>query len=168
MTAVDSMVSPPRKAHHMPTILAIDAAWTTTEPSGVAVVRSEESGWRCVAAAPSYDEFLALVRGRRIDWYRLLSAAALQMWSGFSQPRSNSLDVPSISSRSTCLSQQSQSRAGDQQTTPFPESSERVGVQRTRLVRGDRGHLAQLFRRRSPQPGIHLPPWRLVSPSDLA
>ncbi len=52
----------------MPTILAIDAAWTTTEPSGVAVVRSEESGWRYVAAAPSYDEFLALARGWSIDW----------------------------------------------------------------------------------------------------
>jgi predicted RNase H-like nuclease len=51
-------------------ILALDAAWTATEPSGVALVQGDSSGWRCVAVAPSYDEFVSVAKGRQIDWSR--------------------------------------------------------------------------------------------------
>ena len=71
----------------MTTILGIDAAWTATGASGVALVASARHGWRCIAIAPSYDEFYSLSRGRPVTWIdgpdngsppnvsRLLSAA---------------------------------------------------------------------------------------------
>jgi len=52
----------------MKVILGIDAAWTATQPSGVALVRSDGTTWRCVAAAPSYDAFIGLSSGKSIDW----------------------------------------------------------------------------------------------------
>jgi predicted RNase H-like nuclease len=52
----------------MTTILGIDAAWTATEPSGVALVTSDRHGWRCIAAAPSYCDFLSLACGILVPW----------------------------------------------------------------------------------------------------
>lgn len=52
----------------MTVVLGIDAAWTTTEPSGVALVASDGAEWRCVAVAPSYDAFLRLASGASVDW----------------------------------------------------------------------------------------------------
>jgi predicted RNase H-like nuclease len=52
----------------MTIILALDAAWTATEPTGVALVASYEAGWRCVAVAPSYDSFLGLADGVPVLW----------------------------------------------------------------------------------------------------
>lgn len=52
----------------MTIILALDAAWTATEPTGVALVASEGSGWRSVAVAPSYDSFLNLADGIPVPW----------------------------------------------------------------------------------------------------
>jgi len=53
----------------MTAILAIDAAWTEREPSGVAlVVRDVGTGWRCAGLAPSYSSFLALADGVAVDW----------------------------------------------------------------------------------------------------
>lgn len=52
----------------MATILALDAAWTATEPSGIALVEGGPVGWRCVALAPSYDEFFAQAEGKATDW----------------------------------------------------------------------------------------------------
>lgn len=52
----------------MPVVLGIDAAWTTKEPSGVALVRGEGAEWRCLAVAPSYGAFLGLARGEAVDW----------------------------------------------------------------------------------------------------
>ena len=43
----------------MTAILGIDAAWTATEPSGVALVVKDDSCWRLRAITPSYDHFLA-------------------------------------------------------------------------------------------------------------
>ncbi|WP_293971729.1 DUF429 domain-containing protein [Sphingopyxis sp.] len=40
-------------------VLGIDAAWTLTQPSGVALAVEMNAGWRMVAAEPSYDHFLA-------------------------------------------------------------------------------------------------------------
>ena len=45
----------------MPAILAIDAAWTPTKPSGVAVVSNNGNGWQCRAVAPSYEHFFRQV-----------------------------------------------------------------------------------------------------------
>ena len=49
-------------------VLGIDAAWTETEPSGVALVVESEQGWNCRAVAPSYEQFIALGKGGMIDW----------------------------------------------------------------------------------------------------
>ena len=68
-------------------VLGVDAAWTLTEPSGVALVVAQTPGsWRLVASAPSYQHFLARVdqslarqarpSGSKPDPEALLQAAA--------------------------------------------------------------------------------------------
>lgn len=52
----------------MPSVLGIDAAWTANQSSGVALVRSTGAEWRCEAVAPSYESFIALSMGQRVDW----------------------------------------------------------------------------------------------------
>lgn len=52
----------------MTAILGIDAAWTTAEPSGVALIAEQGNGWLCVGLAPSYDAFIALANGAPVDW----------------------------------------------------------------------------------------------------
>jgi predicted RNase H-like nuclease len=47
----------------MRAVLGIDAAWTLTEPSGVALVSESDSGWRLTAVAGSYKQFQALADG---------------------------------------------------------------------------------------------------------
>ena len=54
----------------MRAVLGIDAAWTSTEPSGVALCVEHPGGWRCAAVAPSYADFIALGQGRPVDWHR--------------------------------------------------------------------------------------------------
>lgn len=41
----------------MAVIVGIDAAWTTTRPSGVSVVQGKGGNWRLLAVARSYDSF---------------------------------------------------------------------------------------------------------------
>lgn len=52
----------------MTVVLGIDAAWTPTEPSGVAVARHTAAGWRACGLAPSYAAFLRLADGHAVDW----------------------------------------------------------------------------------------------------
>ena len=52
----------------MTLLLGIDAAWTATEPSGVALVSNASGQWRCLAVAPSYNSFVALAAGNAVDW----------------------------------------------------------------------------------------------------
>ena len=52
----------------MRAVLGMDAAWTAGHPSGVALLDEDPSGWRCVALAPSYHQFVAMARGREVDW----------------------------------------------------------------------------------------------------
>lgn len=52
----------------MATIIGIDAAWTAKEPSGVALVTSTPDGWRSIATAPSYDTFIKLSAGEKVNW----------------------------------------------------------------------------------------------------
>lgn len=47
----------------MRAVLGIDAAWTATEPSGVALAVETASGWRLVSVEASYDHFLAHGQG---------------------------------------------------------------------------------------------------------
>jgi predicted RNase H-like nuclease len=49
-------------------VLGIDAAWTVTEPSGVSLLSETVSGWRSVALAPSYQQFIDLARDIPVDW----------------------------------------------------------------------------------------------------
>jgi predicted RNase H-like nuclease len=44
-------------------VLGIDAAWTLSQPSGVAVMSETSNGWRLVAAEASYQRFHALADG---------------------------------------------------------------------------------------------------------
>ena len=46
----------------MRAVLGIDAAWTVTQPSGVALAEETLSGWRLVAVEASYQRFLARSR----------------------------------------------------------------------------------------------------------
>jgi predicted RNase H-like nuclease/uncharacterized protein YuzE len=46
-----------RKSPVMRTVLGIDAAWTSQQPSGVALVAEDANGWRLVAVASSYQDF---------------------------------------------------------------------------------------------------------------
>jgi len=50
----------------MEVILAIDAAWTTRQPRGAAVLVSSGKSWRCAGVAPSYASFFALGDGVHI------------------------------------------------------------------------------------------------------
>lgn len=53
----------------MVSILAIDAAWTNDQPSGVALVTKNDEGiWTCRSVAPSYDSFIKLAHGRSVNW----------------------------------------------------------------------------------------------------
>ena len=71
----------------MRVVLGIDAAWSSTQPSGVAVAAEYSSGWRLIAAESSYQRFQAradtdLVRearplGAPPDARALLAAASL-------------------------------------------------------------------------------------------
>lgn len=47
----------------MRSVLGIDAAWTLTKPSGVALVAEDAGGWRLVAAESSYQRFLVRADG---------------------------------------------------------------------------------------------------------
>lgn len=51
----------------MAVVLGIDAAWTLTEPSGIAVLDTKADA-KCLAVAPSYSAFLALANGVSVDW----------------------------------------------------------------------------------------------------
>ena len=50
-----------RQKEQMRAVLGIDAAWTLTQPSGVAVAAELHDGWHLIAAAASYQRFQALV-----------------------------------------------------------------------------------------------------------
>ena len=53
----------------MQAVLGIDAAWTTHNPSGVALIRTDSNGrWKFVAVAPSYDAFIKLADGNNVQW----------------------------------------------------------------------------------------------------
>jgi predicted RNase H-like nuclease len=49
---------------HMRAVLGIDAAWTLTQPSGVALAAELSSSWRLIAAASSYQRFQTLADPR--------------------------------------------------------------------------------------------------------
>lgn len=50
------------------TILGIDAAWTVSQPSGIALVQQRGSGWHCITLAPSYHSFIAEAAEHATDW----------------------------------------------------------------------------------------------------
>jgi predicted RNase H-like nuclease len=52
----------------MTTVLALDAAWTAAQPSGVALVQTGSTGWHCIGLAPSYAEFFAQAEGKATVW----------------------------------------------------------------------------------------------------
>ncbi len=59
----------------MAAVLGIDAAWTPSEPSGVALIQGTGHSWRCVAVAPSYSSFVGLANGQTVDWSRRASGS---------------------------------------------------------------------------------------------
>jgi predicted RNase H-like nuclease len=58
----------------MTSILALDPAWTATEPSGVALLQQAKDRWKCVGLAPSYSQFVELANGTPVDWSKAPSA----------------------------------------------------------------------------------------------
>lgn len=53
----------------MPSVLGVDAAWSDSEPSGVALIRTRSDGcWECVELAPSYDSFIGIADGNDFQW----------------------------------------------------------------------------------------------------
>src|SRR5947209_5270043 len=70
----------------MRAVLGIDAAWTLTQPSGVAVAADSSNGWRLAGVAPSYLHFYCLAdparqaelrpTGSQVDAVRLISCAS--------------------------------------------------------------------------------------------
>jgi len=58
----------------MTSILALDPAWTATEPSGVALLQRSKDRWKCVGLAPSYGQFVELAKGTPVDWTKVPSA----------------------------------------------------------------------------------------------
>lgn len=54
----------------MRTVLGIDAAWTATEPSGVALAKEIDTGWELVAAEDSYQHFVARAAGADVSGTR--------------------------------------------------------------------------------------------------
>lgn len=52
----------------MTTVLGIDAAWSATNPSGVALVSRQGGRWTCRALAPSYRSFLNPATDPRAVW----------------------------------------------------------------------------------------------------
>lgn len=52
----------------MDSILAIDAAWTEKEPSGVALLQKNRTTWRCVGLSPSYTQFYGLAHDKPVLW----------------------------------------------------------------------------------------------------
>lgn len=54
----------------MTAILAIDAAWTPKEPSGVTLLDQQNNRvWQCLALAPSYAAFINLSNGEPVNWH---------------------------------------------------------------------------------------------------
>ena len=49
-------------------VLGIDAAWTPTRPSGVALAVNQGSRWGVSCVAPSYESFIACCGGQSVDW----------------------------------------------------------------------------------------------------
>lgn len=49
-------------------VLGIDAAWTRSQPTGVALVRKTEDRWETLVSAPSYSAFIACKSCDGVDW----------------------------------------------------------------------------------------------------
>lgn len=64
----------------MDAVLGIDAAWTENRPSGVAVVKETAGTWTCVGVAPSYEAFLALPQGVKVDWEGHVPGVKARPW----------------------------------------------------------------------------------------
>jgi predicted RNase H-like nuclease len=54
----------------MRAVLGIDAAWTATQPSGIAVAVESADGWRLIGVADSYQRFHDWADGRILDGQR--------------------------------------------------------------------------------------------------
>ena len=48
-------------------VLGIDAAWTSHQPSGIALVQNTATGWSCLAVAPSDEAFIDQASGQTWD-----------------------------------------------------------------------------------------------------
>lgn len=60
----------------MTSILALDPAWTASQPSGVALLTEASGHWRCAGLAPSYGQFVALGDRTLVDWSQRPSGGA--------------------------------------------------------------------------------------------
>lgn len=49
-------------------ILGIDAAWTSGQPSGIALIQGSLQKWETLAIAPSYGSFIEMAAGEEVNW----------------------------------------------------------------------------------------------------
>lgn len=83
-------------------VLGIDAAWTASEPSGVALLCEADAGrWQCLAVTPSYSSFIAgqpawstKHRGSTPDPAALLRAGRRELPAGGAFSLSVAVDMP--------------------------------------------------------------------------
>jgi predicted RNase H-like nuclease len=126
----------------MHVVLGIDAAWTVTQPSGVAVAMQDDAGWVLIAAASSYGAFDAVAAGRALplrhlgappDAAALLSAAQSLCGAPVSVA---ALDLPlahaPITARRACDDAVSRAYAR-QKCSTYPPSATRPGPISDRL-----------------------------------
>lgn len=60
-------------------ILALDAAWTSRQPTGVTLLRREAERVACLAVAPSCQAFGKLADGRPVRWDEKHKGAAIDV-----------------------------------------------------------------------------------------
>ena len=107
----------------MALVLGIDAAWTVGEPSGVALVRGNRSGWQCLAVAPSYESFLGIARGEPIPWdkesFRGSAADTAALLDSAEQLGGSPVDVVAIDMPVATVPISSRRRADNEISTEF-------------------------------------------------
>jgi predicted RNase H-like nuclease len=132
----------------MSAVLGIDAAWTATEPTGVALVSQQAGGWQCVAMAPSYDEFVRFTDFGHVNWdkkpiasapdaARLLAAASLLLHGAQVDVVAIDMPLAKVAIRGRRVADQEVSRAfGGQGCAVHTPSEERPGRIGSELMHG--------------------------------
>lgn len=117
-------------------VLGIDAAWTASQPSGVALVGETVDGWALKVVSPSYGKFCSTVNDGPVEAVALIAACAVHAGR---EPDLVAIDMPLAHSPITCrrASDNAVSRAyGARHCSTHTPSSVRPGSISDRLTAG--------------------------------